>query len=1015
LAATHATIGKVGAEALESEDTLRNGVCEGRAGDGDVDALTAELSWQKPRSPQRKPHSIWQHLLDNGTPDQVARLKDDPGLTQDAPVLTVSTAAEGTRGFSIGLEQLARHKAMWLPEHDVFITVADAPVEFAAHLASLKGHRVLDRIKAEPESTLAEWTNRWADFGNPTRPHHGNETEWLGTKGHLTGAIARHGSLYKFGVDRWANVRPDYASPHKFRLDLLWPGCQWTGQHILNGLPVISTALERGGQRCDIEQFAGSLSDAPPAARGEIPSVFFTRILLAAPGPVSLGFRLATQSTNRHPELRNVAGRTCVVDRETGAVWLMIEAGADLKIQARQPINDAKDPRIEFDCVGELSTGETGTVMLKLASPVVTAEGASVLAALDFSRSRTSVVHYWENWLAQGARFIVPEVTVNDLFRANLWHALLLPRHRTDELGVARIDLPYSNFAYGQLNADWPINQAVYVDYMIYGLRGHFAVAEEEFAAMYHTQQKPDGRVGGYAEWGVYSPSMLYSIAQNFLLSGDRASFERLLPASMKALDWCLGEVARGKKSSEAPGLIVAPLNDLTHDARAWGFPNAYFVAGLETSTTVNDLSNGGYIKGVKQTWVLRDVGGGADLNALNTVASLGYSIAPLLTQVVTEVGTGAPSGGVPGDNVGQSSTTNLTYDDLGDVIRQEDLGEDDDPNDDVVADYVYSRESNGSSGIGSAGDQPHDRPSPIWNAGLCPTWVSLPVEITVSNGKTGSDYVEYRHRDGRGNICDNASVTHLEETINGSGDVAETELTYDAWGSYDRIVYPVGQNGRRYSVQYVWDLDGHANIADVTEYDLDPSAVENFLGDGLVPGTDVYTEGLHSSALFDSLTNRVASRTDANGNVINYTYDALARLASVSSPVPSDPLPLVTFQYFVKPNDPHAVAHHYDAFHPADTIDTAAFADGIGRVVQTQNDATLFNGAGQAPTVGIIVSGATIFDALGRPVQQYNPTRGTTPLGTFDTNSPLRAPASPTRCTTSGIYRTRSPSRATG
>jgi hypothetical protein len=171
---------------------------------------------------------------------------------------------------------------------------------------------------------------------------------------------------------------------------------------------------------------------------------------------------------------------------------------------------------------------------------------------------------------------------VNDLARATLWHALFLPRHRTNENGVARIDLPYSNFAYGQYNADWPINQAVYVDYMVYGLRGYFDVAEEEFAAMYQTQQKPDGRVGGYAEWGVYSPSMLYSIAQNYLLSGDRQSFERLLPASLKTLDWCLGEVDKGQTNQLAPGLIVAPLNDLTHANRAWGFPNGYFVAGLD-------------------------------------------------------------------------------------------------------------------------------------------------------------------------------------------------------------------------------------------------------------------------------------------------------------------------------------------------------------------------------------------------------------------------------------------------
>ena len=146
----------------------------------------------------------------------------------------------------------------------------------------------------------------------------------------------------------------------------------------------------------------------------------------------------------------------------------------------------------------------------------------------------------------------------------------------------ATFDLPYSNFAYGQKNADWPINQAVYVDYMLYGLRGHFQVAEAEFASMFRTQQKNDGRISGYAEWGVYSPGMLYSIGQNYLLSDARESFARLLPAALKTLDWCLGEVARGQTNELAPGLIVAPLNDLTHEARAWAFPNAYFVAGLD-------------------------------------------------------------------------------------------------------------------------------------------------------------------------------------------------------------------------------------------------------------------------------------------------------------------------------------------------------------------------------------------------------------------------------------------------
>jgi YD repeat-containing protein len=136
-----------------------------------------------------------------------------------------------------------------------------------------------------------------------------------------------------------------------------------------------------------------------------------------------------------------------------------------------------------------------------------------------------------------------------------------------------------------------------------------------------------------------------------------------------------------------------------------------------------------------------------------------------------------------------------------------------------------------------------------------------------------------------------------------------------------------------------------------------------------------------------------VASRTDANGNVIRYTYDALARQASISSPVPSDPQPLVTYAYFLStPAAPtaHALAHHFDVFHPSDTIDTATFVDGVGRVVQTQNDASLFRGAGQAAETGVLVSGTTIFDALGRPITQYNPTKSTKAFGVYEDSAPF-------------------------
>ena len=64
--------------------------------------------------------------------------------------------------------------------------------------------------------------------------------------------------------------------------------------------------------------------------------------------------------------------------------------------------------------------------------------------------------------------------------------------------------------------------------------------------------------------------------------------------------------------------------------------------------------------------------------------------------------------------------------------------------------------------------------------------------------GATADDYAArfaLRYRDGRPNLCDNSSVTFLKELIDGppddSGTYAVTQLQYDDWGSYDRIVYP--------------------------------------------------------------------------------------------------------------------------------------------------------------------------------------------------------------------------------
>jgi len=411
------------------------------------------------------------------------------------------------------------------------------------------------------------------------------------------------------------------------------------------------------------------------------------------------------------------------------------------------------------------------------------------------------------------------------------------------------------------------------------------------------------------------------------------------------------------------------------------------FVAGLEKSLLISDPTTGDSLQGSEWTWAFRDVRnvlGGFDVHAavapgdssllgdLTSVSSLGMSVAPLLVRVDE---TRFDVGSAPGEH----TYMDFTYDGLGNILVQTDHGETEDPNDDLEATFLYSRCDISSSGAPGCVDPAPPEVSPLWSDLLCPTWVSLPVEFTITNGKSDSDpdeRVVYRHRDGRTDICDNASVTLLHEDI-GNAAVAVTQLNYDEWGSYDRIIYPAGADGRRYAVQYEYDLDRHSDIAVVREFDLDDASAADFLD--LPAGAPVVSfvqAGLTSSATFDPLAGRVETRTDANGNVTSYSYDSLARIKTISSPRPADPLPLVTYDYApTAAAYAYAVARHYDAFNPGDTIDTVTFVDGIGRTTQTKRDASIFDAPGQPAETSRIVSGATNFDALGRPVKQYNPT----------------------------------------
>ncbi len=536
--------------------------------------------WQEVR-PIQNLHVIWADLIAHSDADTVRRLTGDPAWRVDSRMLTVEMNAEGTRGFTVTVDQLLREKTFWIPSLDTYLATGDTPVPFDEHqrdLERFRGSRILDQVQRAPEASYAQYKEMWEDMGSPDYGHPAQPAP-----GHVI-CLSWDSAIAKFGIDRGAGVWNDYGNPDHFRFWFEFSnlaegiGRYWKGQSLTGGLPVVTTAIERGGVRYDVEQFAYPLDGPPQQRTGELNMVLMQRVRVTNAGeqartvPITMVHerQFAPQADTTVIAERQ-GSRLLLVDDAHRAALLAIDAGGAEVAWSGVSEHGQRSKRLDLTVTLDLPAGGSKEFFLILPSPVVAPAGRDRLLALDYAAARARTLDFWSAYVARGAQFNVPDPAVNDLFRASLWHALRLPRRHSG----GSIDLPYSNFAYDQTGTPWPVNQAVYVDYMLYGLRGYDGIAAEELDAIYRNNQEFSGHVNGFAHWLAYTPGMLYAVAQNYLLSGDRESFDKLLPATMKALDWCLGQIRSGK------GLVEGPLNDGTGDGY-WAFNQAYLYASLD-------------------------------------------------------------------------------------------------------------------------------------------------------------------------------------------------------------------------------------------------------------------------------------------------------------------------------------------------------------------------------------------------------------------------------------------------
>jgi hypothetical protein len=578
---------------LESGEGMKDSVWQTSAGGGDVDGVDFTLLWPA-EGPSRiqNLHIIWADLIAQSDPDTARRLTADPAFIPNASKLTIQMNPEGTKGFTVSADQLLQNKALWVPSLDVFLAAGEKPAALADHqkeLASWKGQRVLDRVQTEPEADYQQFTSRWEDMGSPTYRH-----PFQPEPGHIVG-LTWDSAIPKFGIDRGAGVWNDYGNPDHFRFWFdfgdLAKGIEsnWRRQTLKDGLPVMTTVFEKDRVNYEVEQFAYPIDGPPKERRGDIGMVLLQKVKLTnlESNPrevvVSMSHRRQFQDyASSEVDAERQSNATVFKEAADGRILFCLQGTESGSTQGSGVRDYQKLRRVNAAVALHLPAQGSREFVVKLPSPMVAREDQEKLLGINYETARATTLQFWSDYIGRGAEFRVPEEIVNDLFRSTLWHALRLPRRHGGQQQNVQIDLPYSNFAYMQNGTPWPVNQAVYVDNMLYDLRGYHDISAEEMLAIYRNNQETNGRLNGIANWVVYTPGMLYAASRHFLLAGDRNWLDKLLPYTLKALDWCLEQINEAnQREGASSGLVYGPLNDGTGDG-VWAFSQAYMSAGLE-------------------------------------------------------------------------------------------------------------------------------------------------------------------------------------------------------------------------------------------------------------------------------------------------------------------------------------------------------------------------------------------------------------------------------------------------
>ncbi|AYM99606.1 RHS repeat-associated core domain-containing protein [Chryseobacterium sp. 3008163] len=234
---------------------------------------------------------------------------------------------------------------------------------------------------------------------------------------------------------------------------------------------------------------------------------------------------------------------------------------------------------------------------------------------------------------------------------------------------------------------------------------------------------------------------------------------------------------------------------------------------------------------------------------------------------------------------------------------------------------------------------------------------IGVPVVVEVYDGNTQSTLLRQRKSE---NINPyNGDVGRII-VYDGTDNIA-TDMEYNVSGNIKKVTYPPNHNNDRYWIEY--------------EYD------DTVTGKYVTQVKDIHN--IKSTSTYNPLFDVVTRKVDTGGNAMVFYYDGFGRPSSIMGPneiASNSTVPTVKYKYWTDHagivNNNNAIkiyrasTSNYDPEYASinNTIMTDTYADFLGRIVQVKKDVEL------SGTERRSVSGRTVFDILGRTIQQYHP-----------------------------------------